>query len=124
MKNVYFYRQGKRVEQELISKPQIIEEGDGYQIVHLPTHPAHFYDVHRLDFDGSVEVETNGSCHSMSLVEGESVILETEGGHRTHFNYAETFVIPAAAREISIDCTRREACKGDKSIFQRKLAGK
>ena len=42
MKNLYFYRQGERVKEELISKPQVIEEEDGYQITHLPTHPAHF----------------------------------------------------------------------------------
>jgi mannose-6-phosphate isomerase class I len=119
MKNLYFYRQGKRVEQELISTPQIIEEGDGYQIVHLPTHPAHFYDVHRLDFHGSVEVETNGSCHSMSLVEGESVILETECGHRTHFNYAETFVIPAAARKYRLIAPDGEHVKVIKVFFKK-----
>jgi hypothetical protein len=59
-----------------------LAEGPGWQLVHLPTHPVHFYDVHRYEFTTSVQGETNGSCHIMSVVEGESVILETANGKR------------------------------------------
>ncbi len=118
MKNVYFYRQGERVEEELISKPQVIQKGESYQVVHLPTHPAHFYDVHRLEFEGSIEVETNDSCHSMSLVEGEFVVLETEGGYSTHFNYAETFVIPAAAGKYRLISPQGKPVKVIKVFFK------
>ena len=96
--NLYFERKGKeRIHQELISHPVVVEAGADWQLIHLPTHPEHFYDVHRFEFDGEVEAVTGGSCHIMSLVEGESVILETANGMRQRFNYAETFVVPAAA---------------------------
>jgi mannose-6-phosphate isomerase class I len=95
--NLYFDRQGERVERELLSHPQVIAGGAGWQLVHLPTHPQHFYDVHRLEFSGSVEVQTGGSCHVLSLVEGRTVLLETADGSQARFNYAETFVVPAAA---------------------------
>src|SRR6185312_15698604 len=47
--NLNFDRKGDRVKEELISKQQILEEASGYQLVHLPTHAEHFYDVHRID---------------------------------------------------------------------------
>lgn len=96
--NLYFERKGKqRIQQELVSHPALLAEGADWQLIHLPTHPEHFYDVHRFEFDGEVTATTDGSCHIMSLVEGTSLTLETANGMRQRFNYAETFVVPAAA---------------------------
>lgn len=93
--NLDFERKGARVREELVSKPYLLESGEGWQLIHLPTHPEHFYDVHRFEFDQTVEANTDGSPHLMSLVEGQSIILET-AERRQRFNYAETFVVPAA----------------------------
>lgn len=90
-------RQGRQVQAELISKPRLLAEGPGWRVVHCPTHREHFYDVHRLEFDRTLEVAADGSCHVLSLVEGRQVLLETANGRRERFNYAETFVVPAAA---------------------------
>ena len=56
--NLYFERKGARAQAELISKPVLLAEGDGWQVVHLPTHPEHFYDVHRFEFSHAVEAAT------------------------------------------------------------------
>jgi predicted NBD/HSP70 family sugar kinase/mannose-6-phosphate isomerase class I len=100
--NLKFERKGKQVEQELICKPYTIENSDSYELVHYPTHPDHFYDVHRVDFSHQVSLKTNNQCHVMMLVEGASIMVKTKNGKAYRFNYAETFVIPADAEEYEI----------------------
>ena len=100
--NLYFERKGERAKVELISRPAVLAVGEGWRILHLPTHPTQFYDVHRIEFDRQVDIQTLGSCHVLSLVEGSSVILETSQGLRQRFSYAETFVVPAAAQHYRL----------------------
>lgn len=102
MNNLYFERQGQKAIDEYICKPKIISRGENYLQEHLPTHPAQFYDVRRYTFDGEIRMETNHKFHVWMLVEGSSVILETENGMKRRFNYAETFIIPAAAGAYTI----------------------
>ncbi len=94
--NLYFERAGARAADELISKQRELERGQGWRVVHCPTHAHHFYDVHRLEFEGALEVATRGSPHVLSLVEGATVWVEV-GGKRQRYSFAETFTIPAAA---------------------------
>ncbi|MDR0692249.1 MAG: ROK family protein [Prevotellaceae bacterium] len=102
MKNVYFERKGDAVKEELISKPRVLSDDSACTVTHLPTHLNHFYDVHRYTLKTEINVETNGKCHVWMLVEGASVLLETAQGMKQRFNYAETFVIPAAAGSYTL----------------------
>jgi len=95
--NLNFERKGDKVKKELISKQLVLAQGSDWQLVHCPTHAAHFYDVHRVEFATRFTVQTNNTCHILMLVEGSSVSVETAAGVIATFNYAETFVIPAAA---------------------------
>lgn len=107
-KNLDFSRKGKQVYRELISKPKELDKGKGWKIIHLPTHHEHFYDVHRLEFDHAIEMETHNCCHVMMVVEGESVSIETADGSKTRYAYAETFIVPAAA--VSYKLTNLGKC--------------
>jgi len=100
--NLHFERKGERVQAELLSKPAQLEAGPGWAVIHLPTHPDQFFDVHRLEFEREITVETRGQCHVLSLVEGQAIALETGQGLRQRFHYAETFVVPAAARRYRL----------------------
>jgi mannose-6-phosphate isomerase class I len=100
--NLYFNRKGEVVQNELVSKPSLLSEGKDWQLFHLPTHRTQFYDVQRVEFQDKVTLKTEDSCQVMSLVEGSSILLETANGLRQIFNYAETFVVPAAAESYSL----------------------
>lgn len=100
--NLVFERAGPRVREELISHPHEIDHGTDWQVIHYPTHPEHFYDIHRLDFATAIEVPTHNQCHILALVEGSSIVLETQGGYTQVFSHAETFVVPAAAQSYRL----------------------
>lgn len=97
MDNLYFDRKGEKVKKELIAHPCLLKKGADWELWHLPTHPAHSYDVHRYSFHTSVDVKTEGKCHVLNLVEGEKIRIETAGGLSQAISYAETYVISAAA---------------------------
>lgn len=100
--NLRFERKGAVVEKEHVAHPQLIEAGKDWQLIHLETHKDHFYDVCRVEFDTEVELATNKSCHVLMLVEGTAINVHIEGYPMQQFAYAETFVIPAAAKSYRL----------------------
>ncbi|RYY69743.1 MAG: hypothetical protein EOO13_08625 [Chitinophagaceae bacterium] len=100
--NLNFERKGDRVAEELISKPAVIHASNGMRIIDLPTHKDHFYKIERLEFEKGIALETKNQCHVLMLVEGSSVLVKTKNGRTVRFNYAETFIVPAAAGTYEI----------------------
>ncbi len=122
MENLYFERQGEHVGRELIAQPRTLERGSGWELIHLPTHPEHFYDVHRFDFSTAVEVRTGGSPHVLNVVEGSSVVLETSLAPPQRFAFAETFVVPAATEEYRLRSDTGQAVKVVKAFVKPEAA--
>ncbi len=110
-KNLDFSRQGEKVEQDHISKPYVSEERDGAKIIQYPTHPVHYYEIQRLDFQDQIQVKTENKVHVLMLVEGSSIELEDRQGNKQIFHYAETFIVPASAESYKIKNLGNEEAK-------------
>jgi len=119
LENLQFDRQGERIPCEFIARPQALGRGAGWELVHLPTHAEHFYDVHRFDFTTAVEVHTEGSPHVLNVVEGPSVTLEIPGAPTQRFAFAETFVVPAAANTYRLRSDTGQRIKVIKAFLKR-----
>ncbi len=102
MASLHFDRQGKGVSREFLSQPRPLARGPGWELIHLPTHRHHFYDVHRFDFSTAVEARAGGSPQVLNVVEGPSVLLETPGNPPQRFAFGETFIVPAAAESYRL----------------------
>ncbi|MBS9525636.1 class I mannose-6-phosphate isomerase [Litoribacter alkaliphilus] len=108
--NLNFDRKGEKVKQELISEQVEISRGEDWKLIALSTHQEHFYAVHRYEFSSSVNVQTENQCHILSLVEGTSILV-TCGNRKQVVRYAETFAIPAAAGNYTLENMGEEPVK-------------
>ncbi len=99
--NLNFERKGQQVQDTLIAKPVVEAFGTDWKKTHLPTHPDHFYDIYRYDFDDKVHIETKEQCHVLMLVEGVTIELHVNE-NKQNFHYAETFAIPASAKSYTL----------------------
>lgn len=98
---VNFDCQGERVKEDYISKESTIASGNNWQTKRLTTHPQHFYEVFRFEFQDTMHVETNNQCHILNLVEGSKIKVVT-GERSLVIQYAETFVIPSKAKTYTL----------------------
>ena len=108
--NLDFERKGNQVEQHINNIKDVFQNND-CKIQCLSTNSEQYYNVHRIDLKSSFEFETNDCFSVLSLVEGDSIEVETQNGFKKRFYYAETFIIPAAAVSFKLKIGDDMPCK-------------
>ncbi|MEP7107713.1 MAG: class I mannose-6-phosphate isomerase [Ferruginibacter sp.] len=88
----------------IINQFEIISEGDGWLEEKTGLDKTSFIETRRHWFSKKVVHDTNGMLNVLNLIEGREAIIESPGNLFQPFiiHYAETFIVPAAAREYTI----------------------
>lgn len=108
--NLNFTRKGKVVQETLVAKANVTSFGVGWKKIHLPTHPDHFYEIYRYEFEEEVNINTLNQCHVLMLVEGTAIELELLDQSQT-FHYAETFAVAASVNNYRLVNKGKETAK-------------
>lgn len=85
-----------------ISKPKLISEGNGWKDYELYNRPETFYNIHRIEFDKGFSLNLKNRAFAMNLVEGREIKIETGSGHVARLALYETIIIPEAAKTIKV----------------------
>lgn len=110
-KNIRFERRGNWVKENLIAKPELIEEGPGWQKFLLTEQKKSWWAVHRVEFLREFSMVTNDTAYAVNLVEGERVVVITANGREYPLAYAESMIIPAAAERFTVKTHSKRLCK-------------
>jgi len=105
IRNIQWDRDTHWVESSLINQLQPIASGDGWREERTGLHKLEFIETRRHWFHKKVLHDTRGTVNVLNLVEGEQVIVESPTGAFAPMvvHYAETFIVPAAVGEYSIE---------------------
>lgn len=99
--NLRFERRGPWVRDNLVARPRVLREGEGWQEEVLMERPEFFYNIHRLTVEGEAEYALDGRALAVNLVEGEAVEVVAANGRRQRLQYLESMVVPAAAGRVT-----------------------
>jgi mannose-6-phosphate isomerase class I len=104
LRNIQWDRTTEWVAKNLVNAIEPLSEGDGWREEHTGLHEREFIETRRHWFTKPVPHSTNGGVNVLNLCEGEEALVESPGKQFAPFvvHYAETFVVPAAAREYTI----------------------
>jgi len=109
--NIYFHRRKKWVQENLLAKPELVDQGRGWQKYVLYRLPLTFYDIFRVHIEEFYEFATEDHAFAVNLVAGKKVEISSGSGHSSPLAYLESMVIPAAAGHVTIRNQDKSPCK-------------
>lgn len=106
--------------ENLKQEPSLIREGAGWAEYSLGQRDDMLYEVHRLEFEKSIDDETEekGTFHALTLVEGESVLVQSKENpdRQAKLDFPDTLIVPACMGRYTIISPGNKSCKVLKAL--------
>ncbi len=85
------------VKTNLVNEPRLLRQGDGWAEYVIGENDIMYFCTRRLEFDNSIEDNTDGKFHVLSLVDGQSVRVESIDYPERNFTakYLDLVLVPA-----------------------------
>lgn len=85
------------VKENLVQEPRLVRSGQGWAEYIVGEHDLIYFSLRRLEFENSIEDDTAGKFHVLTLVDGESVLVHSLDNPEICYrqNYLDIVVVPA-----------------------------
>ncbi len=109
----YPHRTTSWVRKNLLQGPRIIRKGDDWAEYLLGGMEEMVFEVHRFEFAATIEDDTNGVPHVLSMAEGDSVTIQSHLFSERQFSlkFSETVIVPACFGKYIIINDGDKPCK-------------
>ncbi len=106
--------------QNIVQKPRLADEGEGWQEYILGENPMLYFTLRRLEFEQSCTQQTKGQFHVLALVDGEKVrVRSVEHPERCYeASYLDIVVVPADMGEYVIENLGKEPIRIHKTMLR------
>lgn len=85
------------VKENLVQDPRMVREGDGWAEYIVGEHDLLYFSLRRLEFEKTIEDDTQGKFHVLTLVDGEKVVVHSLDNPELSYtqNYLDVVIVPA-----------------------------
>lgn len=114
------YRRANWVLTNLKQTPKLIRSGDDWAEYLLGRRDDMYYTVYRLEFTTQIEDDTKGGLTLLSLVEGDSVIVQSQSDSekRYELEFPDTLTVSACVGKFLITSSKGGPCKVVKALIK------
>ena len=109
-RNLVRERRTSWVRQNIVQQPREVRSGEGWAEYIVGEHDLLYFTLRRLEFERSIEDDTRGRFHVLTLVDGERVRIRSLDHPERFFDaeYMEMVVVPADMGRYVIENLRAE----------------
>ncbi len=119
-RNLAFERKTSWVRQNIVQKPRTVREGSDWREIILGESDLLYFSLRRLDFQTSIEDDTKGKFHVLSVVNGERIRIRSIDHPERSFEaqYLDIVVVPANMGRYVVENLRTEPVSVHKTMLK------